>query len=195
MSAKRFLKWQLSALMVLIWLGVAAAQSGAPYAIAPSNPYQSSIQQAQALVDSHRAVVKIPGMSVSVAVHGKIVWSQGFGFADVENRTMVTPLTKFRIGSVSKTLTASALALLYEQGKLDLDAPVQTYVPAFPTKRWPISTRQVAGHLAGIRHYRNLEFLMAKKFDSVTESLEIFKDDTLLLNPRLPTPILHTAGI
>ena len=88
MSAKRFLKWQLSALMVLIWLGVAAAQSGAPYAIAPSNPYQSSIQQAQALVDSHRAVVKIPGMSVSVAVHGKIVWSQGFGLADVENRTM-----------------------------------------------------------------------------------------------------------
>lgn len=184
MSAKRFLKWQLSALMVLIWLGVAAAQSGAPYAIAPSNPYQSSIQQAQALVDSHRAVVKIPGMSVSVAVHGKIVWSQGFGFADVENRTMVTPLTKFRIGSVSKTLTASALALLYEQGKLDLDAPVQTYVPAFPTKRWPISTRQVAGHLAGIRHYRNLEFLMAKKFDSVTESLEIFKDDTLLFEPE-----------
>ena len=54
----------------------------------------------------------------------------------------------FRIGSVSKPLTAIAVAQLVQQGKLDLDAPVQRYVPSFPEKPWPVTTRELAGHLA-----------------------------------------------
>ena len=87
---------------------------------------------------------------------------EGFGWADLEQRVPVTPLTRFRIGSVSKPLTAAALGLLVERGELDLDAPVQEYVPDFPTKRWPITTRQVAGHVAGIRHYQGLEFRITR---------------------------------
>lgn len=161
----------------------AEAQNGAPYASAPATPYSAAIAKATEVVNALMAEGKIPGMSVSVGINGQIVWSEGFGYADVENRVPVTPVTKFRIGSVSKTLTASALALLYEQGKLDLDAPVQKYVPDFPKKRWPVTVRQVAGHIAGVRHYRNQEFLLAKRFDSVHASLEIFKDDTLLFQP------------
>src|SRR5437870_1593499 len=79
--------------------------------------------------------------------------------------------------------TAAAVALLYEQGKLALDAPVQRYVPSFPDKGYPITTRQLAGHLAGIRHYRGDEFLRNRHFDTVLEGLAIFQGDLLLSPP------------
>jgi len=125
----------------------------------------------------------IPGASVTVMKHGKIIWSEGLGFSDVENRVPVTPQTKFRVGSVSKPLTAAALALLVEQGKLDLDAPVQRYVPSFPQKKYPITTRELGGHLAGVRHYAGNEFLNQRHYNTVTDGLTIFKDDTLLFKP------------
>jgi CubicO group peptidase (beta-lactamase class C family) len=125
----------------------------------------------------------IPGMAAAVAVNGQIVWSEGFGYADLENRVPVWPSTKFRVGSVSKPLTAAALAQLVEQGKLDLDAPVQKYVPGFPDKGQVTTLRLLAGHLAGIRHYKGDEFLIARRYNSVTESLAIFKDDPLLHPP------------
>jgi CubicO group peptidase (beta-lactamase class C family) len=118
-----------------------------------------------------------------VGIDGAIVWAEGFGYADVESRVPVWEETKFRIGSVSKPLTAAAVGLLVEQGALDLDAPVQHYVPSFPEKRWPITTRQVAGHLSGIRHYNGDEFLASRRYATVLEGLEIFQDDTLLFQP------------
>jgi serine beta-lactamase-like protein LACTB, mitochondrial len=69
---------------------------------------------------------------------------------------------KIRIGSISKPLTAVALMQLVEQGKIDLDAPVQKYVPSFPDKGAKITPRLLAGHLAGIRHYQDDEFLISR---------------------------------
>ena len=126
----------------------------------------------------------IPGLSVTVSKGGEILWSEGFGYADLEQQVKVDPAkTKFRIGSVSKTLTATAIALLMEEDKLDLDVPIQQYVPEFPQKKWDFTLRQLGGHLAGIRHYRNNEFLLNKKYATVDEGLEIFKNDTLLFQP------------
>lgn len=130
-----------------------------------------------------RLATVIPGVQVAVAVNGKLVWSEGFGFADAERRQPVTRETQFRIGSVSKPLTATAVALLYEQGKLDLDAPVQRYVPSFPDKGYPITTRQLAGHLAGIRHYKDQEFFSNRHYATVLDGLKIFQDDSLLFPP------------
>ena len=126
----------------------------------------------------------IPGLSITVADKGEIVWSEGFGFADRRERERVTPRTKMRIGSVSKTVTAAGAALLYSQGLLNLDAPVQQYVPSFPRKRWPITTRQLMGHLSGIRHYRENEMLGHRFYPTVHDGLEIFKRDTLLFEPE-----------
>ena len=75
-----------------------------------------------------------PGLALAVAVGGKAVYSEGFGYADLEERTPVWPTTKFRIGSISKPLTAVGLMGLVQTGKLDLDAPIQKYVPFFPQK-------------------------------------------------------------
>jgi serine beta-lactamase-like protein LACTB, mitochondrial len=126
-----------------------------------------------------------PGMSVAVGVDGKLVWAEGFGLADLEQCVPVSPRTKFRIGSTSKSLTSAGAALLYDQKRLELDAPIQRYVPGFPDKGHPISTRQLLGHLGGIRDYNAEESKTLDRdvYRSVSESLKRFKDDPLAAVP------------
>ena len=142
----------------------------------------ATIARARALVQ-RRIAGAIPGAQVAVWLDGRSIWSEGFGEADLEQAVAVTPLTRFRIGSISKSLTSALLGLLVEEGRLDLDAEVQRYVPAFPRKPWPVTTRQTAGHLAGFRHYRGDEFAISRHYASVTEGLSIFADDSLLFEP------------
>jgi CubicO group peptidase (beta-lactamase class C family) len=111
-----------------------------------------------------------PGLALTVAV-------------DVKERVPVWPTTKFRIGSISKPLTAVGLMELVQSGKLDLDAPIQKYVPSFPEKGAVITVRMVAGHLGGIRHYKGDEFGIQRHYANVTEGLAIFKDDPLVSPP------------
>jgi CubicO group peptidase (beta-lactamase class C family) len=159
------------------------AQNGLPYAEAPNSHYRIAIDQARQTVLAAMLEQKLPGLSIAVARDRELLWSEGFGYADVENRAAVTPLTKFRIGSVSKPITAAAMALLVEQEKLDLEAPVRNYVPSFPAKRYEFTTRQLAGHLAGIRHYVGEEFLSTKHYPTVLSGLTMFESDTLLFKP------------
>ncbi len=154
------------------------SESGVPVPAA----YAQAAARARVIV-CRQLASEIPGLQVVVGMHGRIVWSEAFGYADLERKVPVTAVTQFRIGSVSKPLTAAAVALLYEQGKLDLDAPIQRYLPTFPDKGYPITTRQLAGHLAGIRHYRASEFLFNRHFNTVLEGLTIFRDDPLLFRP------------
>jgi CubicO group peptidase (beta-lactamase class C family) len=130
-------------------------------------------------------VARPPGMSVAVAVDGKLVWAEGFGVADLEQCVPVTPKTKFRIGSTSKPLTSAAVALLYDQKHLDLDAPILRYVLNFPDKGHVITTRQLLGHLGGIRGYSAEEGSKLDRdvYRSVSESLKRFKDDPLAAPP------------
>ena len=124
-----------------------------------------------------------PGIAIAVAVGGETVWSEGFGYADLEHRVPMSPAVKFRVGSISKSMTAAAVATLVEAGRLDLDAPVQRYVPSFPEKAHPVTTRQLGGHLAGIRHYQGDENLIRDPYPTVLDGLAIFADDPLLHEP------------
>jgi CubicO group peptidase (beta-lactamase class C family) len=103
--------------------------------------------------------------------------------ADVENFVPAKALTVYRIASVSKSLTAVAAMQLAEKGKLDLDAPVQKYVPSFPTKNFPVTARQLLAHLSGIRNYRPGEGERTNRYNTLTEALSIFKDDPLDFEP------------
>ena len=156
-----------------------------PLAEAPSyGDLAPAVEYARAILETMRTERGTPGLSAAVGVDGQVVWAEGFGWADVENRVPVTEDTKFRVGSVSKPLTAAAMGILIDEGRLDLDAPVQQYVPSFPEKPWPVTSRMVAGHLAGIRHYAgDDEFLSTRMYGSVGEGLEIFADDDLLFEP------------
>ncbi|MEZ4797485.1 MAG: serine hydrolase domain-containing protein [Flavobacteriaceae bacterium] len=125
----------------------------------------------------------VPGMAISVSKNGKLLWSEGFGYSNLEENVEVSPsVTQFRIASISKSLTAVALAKLMDDGKLDLDESIYTYIPDFPKKKYDFTVRQVGGHIAGIRHYNGSEFIMNKKM-SIVEGLDIFKDSPLKFEP------------
>lgn len=125
-----------------------------------------------------------PGMAIEVWKSGEEVFSKAYGYADIEKAIPIDhKTTLFRIGSVSKPFTAAGLALLYEDGKVDLDAPIQNYVPSFPQKEHKITLRLLAGHLGGIRHYRGFEFMNNIHYPSVTEGLSIFAHDDLINVP------------
>ena len=104
----------------------------------------------------------LPGLAIGVAVNGKTVFLKGFGYSDIAAQTPINPTnSQFRIGSISKPLTAAGLGKLYEEGKVDLDASIYECLPEFPEKRWPFSTRQLAGHLAVAR---DLDQAMARSW-------------------------------
>ena len=214
---------------------------------------KAAIERSKPMIWAKLYEAGIPGLVIAVSVDGKTVWKHGFGYADQENRVLANAATVMRIASISKSITAAAVAKLWENGKIDLDKPVTEYVEAWPTHHQPITTRHLLSHLSGIRHYdreknkkestdlneQNLsdanatnrfdrnspnsitenvstkddqapkdkegcdkkavtpqskskdgdgdtrfdEFYLNKKFDSVTESLEIFKNDPLLHEP------------
>ena len=146
--------------------------------------WAEAVDSAREILHAHMDRLGIPGASVAVAVKGHVVWTEGFGFADVENQVAVRPRTKFRIASISKAVTSAAVGLLYQQGRLDLDAPVQRYVPSFPVKqKGTVTTRLLAGHLAGVRHYRDREFESSIHYDDVVDALSIFENDSLQSAP------------
>lgn len=170
---------------VLATPSVAYSQAGVEYAMARADAdYIEVVEMARVRFDSVMSANNIPGLSVAISIDGQVVWSDGFGYANIETGTPVTPATKFRIGSVSKPLTAVAMGILIDEGRLDLDLPIQRYAPSFPEKaKGEITSRLVGGHLAGIRHYRGTENFSSRKYVAVTEALEIFKDDTLQTPP------------
>ncbi|MFT4567592.1 MAG: serine beta-lactamase-like protein LACTB [Saprospiraceae bacterium] len=153
----------------------------------PASKIHADVQgaiQAERLIQELFDKEKLPGMAVEVWKNGKSVFSKGYGYANVANRIPVDPnLSKFRIGSISKPFTAVALGSLYESGKLDLDASIQTYVPQFPKKKHRVSLRQLAGHMGGIRHYSGNEFMNNTHYATVQEGLSIFTDDPLINIP------------
>jgi serine beta-lactamase-like protein LACTB, mitochondrial len=142
-----------------------------------------AIARSTEIIERERARTLAPGAQIAVSRGGRLVWSRSFGCANVELDVPVDSQTRFRIGSVSKPLTAAAIGALVQDGKLDLDVPVQTYVPDFPKKAWPITTRQLAGHVAGIRHYEGEEFAIREHYDTVRAGLAIFEKDALLFEP------------
>ncbi|XP_045305445.1 serine beta-lactamase-like protein LACTB, mitochondrial isoform X1 [Leopardus geoffroyi] len=124
----------------------------------PTRRFARAIDSSRDLLHRIKDEVGAPGIVVGVSVDGKEVWSEGLGYADVENRVPCKPETVMRIASISKSLTMVALAKLWEAGKLDLDIPVQHYVPEFPEKEYEgekvsVTTRLLISHLSGIRHY------------------------------------------
>ena len=143
----------------------------------------------EAAVSKFMSTTHAPGVSIAVVEGTELKWAAGFGFADLENQVPATEHTLYRLASISKSLSATGAMELVEQGKLNLDDPVQKYCPAFPQKSGAITTRLVLGHLAGIRHYKSdsqddPEVGNTKHFDDpIRAGLDFFKNDPLLSEP------------
>jgi CubicO group peptidase (beta-lactamase class C family) len=130
----------------LVTWGVACAQSV---------PSGSPLEELDAVLAEFVKASRTPGIAMTIRDDTGLIYSGSAGYANLESANFVDPATTmFRIGSTSKALTSYAAALLHERGQLDIDAPIQTYVPSFPEKQNGETTvRLLAGHLAGIRHY------------------------------------------
>jgi beta-lactamase len=125
----------------------------------------------------------IPGASITVAKEGKILWQEGYGYADIAKKTPINPKsTLFRIASMSKAITGVVLARLQEQGKFDWNTSLYEYVPNFPEKPFDFTIKQLAGHLAGIRSYKGNEYTLNKPF-TIEQGIDLFKDDLLQSAP------------
>jgi CubicO group peptidase (beta-lactamase class C family) len=149
---------------------------------------------------------KTPSLQISIGVGAEIVYEAAFGFSDLENNVKATPTTKYRAASIAKWFTASAAMRLVENRKLDLEKPIHYYCPEFPNKEWPITTKQLLSHTAGIRGYINYDEVIALAKDDKTRftllkkqlletksfyarhtdiitPLDTFKDDPLIFRP------------
>jgi serine beta-lactamase-like protein LACTB len=160
-----------------------------PVSLAQSKFAPEKQAQVEYAVTKFMAANSVPGISVAVVENGEYEWAGGFGMADLENFVPATSHTLYRLASISKPITATAALQLWQRGKLDIEAPVQKYCPAFPQKGAPISTRQALSHLAGIRHYKSdsqddPEIGNTRHFDDPIEAgLNFFKNDALVAKP------------
>lgn len=127
---------------------------------------------------------RLPGFAVVVYKDGRIIAQKGIGYADIERKTPVDPQqTLFRVGSISKLFTATAAMKLDEQGGLNIHGPIGNYLPDLPRHLHAITTLQLGGHLAGIRHYSRDEYMNRDEFNTLQASLAKFINDTLQFIP------------
>ncbi|MGH7459876.1 MAG: serine hydrolase domain-containing protein [Longimicrobiales bacterium] len=169
----------------------AACADRSPLYDVPSQVAEPPAPRFTKAVDSARGAVRrriregnLPGVSVAVARNGAVVWAEAFGWSDVSSGVVATPRTLYPVGSISKSLTATAAGLLHERGRLNFDVPIQTYLPQFPQKRWPITTGQLMGHISGVvRDGGMAEILRQPHCDDARAAIAAVADDTLEFEP------------
>ncbi len=193
--------WIGSALLLGLLPGPVVASETAPVEAAPPEaapPETAPPETARVdtlvdtLVEEMRAIAEVPAISVAILEGTEIVVAKGHGFADLDRKKPVEEQTQYRAASVSKLITATAVARLVDAGKLDLDEPIDTYLARIPgtdgTVSFPggdvITARQLAGHLSGLGHYQGQDKIARfRAYESVADSLETFRD-----SPRAGEP-------
>jgi CubicO group peptidase (beta-lactamase class C family) len=167
----------LRAIPAALWLFAAALATGAGLP-------DAKVQEIERAVAEEMDRQGIPGLSLAVSSDLRLAWSAGFGMADLENSVPARAATVYRLASISKPITAIAVLQLVERALIDLDAPIQTYVPSFPEKQWPVTIRNLLRHTAGIRHYKGLEEVNSTRhYRGLQDPLAIFQADPLLFEP------------
>lgn len=174
-------------LAMACWSAVQAPASAAPAKAHPISPacgkFAKQIRTYEAYIDDWMKRQNITGFTVGFTKDG-CEWVRGFGLADVENNVAMEADSSYRYASVQKSMTAVAVLQLVEQGKIKLDEAIQTYVPYFPKKRFPITVRQLLGHLGGIAHYPHPQRTKDLTVPLTTrETIALFADEELAAEP------------
>lgn len=158
-------------------------------AVFPTEPLQARPEQFNAAIAEAAAAQGLVGYAAAY-VEGREIHAFFGGHEDRERGVEVGPATMFRWASISKPLASVAAMQLAQDGKLDLDADIRVVLPEFPKKPWPVTARQLTGHLGGIVHYTNgkvirtqAEYDVTHPFKSVILALDRFKDSPLIAEP------------
>ncbi len=149
----------------------------------PSGRYYEEIQHSRALMAG--LLNEYPGISVAVSIGEDVIWEEAFGWADVQHKIPATPEHQFRYYSLSKSIAGLAAAKLVQDGLLNLDAPVNYYLPDLPEHYCNVKVHQLISHTAGVRHYKKDEWRQISQYqcDSVAQALSVFIDDPLEFEP------------
>jgi CubicO group peptidase (beta-lactamase class C family) len=158
--------------------GCATAPPAAPSSNLPGD-YSHTRKYLSWLVDREMAKNEITGISIALIDDQKVIWQQGFGYADLENKVPAAPETIYRAGSIAKLFTAAATMQLAEQGKLDIDQPLVAALPEFSIRTRfpntaPVTPRNIMCHHSGLpsNFLQGLFVREPDRFDSVVNNIQ-----------------------
>jgi CubicO group peptidase (beta-lactamase class C family) len=138
-----FYRYFLTVASIVIMMGLVFAPTGWQFVAAESN---KELQEIDSYVLRQMKELDIPGVAIGIVRGDQVVYTQGYGVADDAGRAMTSD-TPFLIASLSKPITALGIMQLVEKGKIDLDAPVQTYLPWFRVADEDVSSKITVRHL------------------------------------------------
>ena len=141
------------------------------------------------MVSSRFPTTRCPGLSVAVSSRNKIIFSQAFGKADLEQNVPLTNRSAHRFASLSKPITATIIMELVQSGRMSLDGSIREYLPELPETYREVTIRHLLTHQSGARGYRNVEetAFSVVRYPSTREAIKAFTDDPLLFPPGTKT--------
>ena len=143
------------------------------------------VQKADSILAESIELKEHVGVTAGIYVNGKELWSKGAGWRDEAAGLPAKANMVHRIASISKPMTAIAVLQLYEQGKIDLDAPIQKYIPEYPQKeKGSFTVRQLLTHTSGTAHYKSgTDGFSLKNFPSLNDAMKRFWERDLIGKP------------
>ncbi|HYR28432.1 MAG TPA: serine hydrolase, partial [Thermoanaerobaculia bacterium] len=150
-------------------------------------PYDAKLRNFETFVRRRMQDDRSVGLTIGFvkgSVKGDVTWVKSFGVADLENGTSARNDSSYRMASVTKTMTAVAILNFADEGKLDLDAEVQRYVPAYPRKQHPVRIRQLLGHIAGTPSYETMAEQAMKVAETSAETIARIGGAELIAEPE-----------
>ena len=189
----------LMASAIALAAGTATAASAQPAAKAPA---EDQFAATRMLIDKILKEAKVPSIAVAVVKDGKIIFEDGFGFADVERQVRATAHTPYSLASITKPITATAVMKLHEAGKLDIDLPIERYLGGIKLAGHAGSTagvtaRRIMSHSAGLPLYGHFYLDGSKPADAKETiskfGLVVFEPGTRFRYSNMGMRIVDTA--
>ena len=164
--------------------------------VAARKNYAPVAEMIERFIGQQMADKELPALSIALVDDQQIVWAKGFGFADPQAKVPATAETVYRVGSVSKLFTDIAIMQLVEQGKLDLDAPVERYLPDFHPRSpfgKPITLRQLMSHRSGLVREPPVGNYFDPTAPSLARTITSLNDTELVYAPESHTKYSNAA--
>jgi CubicO group peptidase (beta-lactamase class C family) len=175
------MKLSTAFLLLTLFLSAASSRAQEPAPLAEHPQVAAALKLLDLWIEEQRAGQDLPGLSVAVVHDQEMVWARGFGWSDVAAEVPATPQTLYRIGSITKLFTATAILQLRDAGKLRLDEPVATYLPWFRISGAPegepeITVLHLLTHTSGLPREGAFPYWTTHEFPSIEEIQEALPD-------------------
>src|ERR1700730_4703607 len=181
---------------VVLALSVACNHTMAQSATAPRKDYADVVETLRPFIHQQMTEKELPALSIAIIDDQQIVWAESFGMADPKSKTPASADTVYRIGSVSKLFTDSAIMQLVERGELNLDAPITDYLPDFHPRNpfgTPITLRQLMSHRSGLLREPPVGNYFETSQPTLAATVQSLNDTELVFAPNTHTKYSNAA--